>query len=111
VLLQADPARAATFVVNALGGNVVQENPSTSGQQQCASTSTDAWPVLITSPTGLWGTTTQFPLSSGSLPFYDPTLVATAIDFNTCPVAVTDDQVGNPRPSSPGTCDAGAYEL
>jgi hypothetical protein len=91
-----------------LGGNVVHENSLTTLQQQCASTSGDAWPVVIHTGS-LWGATPV--LVSGVLPYYDPFPVTDAIDFVTCPSGVAIDQVGNPRPIVPGTCDAGAYEL
>jgi hypothetical protein len=92
-----------------LGGNVVHENTSTAPQQQCASSSSDVWPVDVATYTHLWGLTPV--LASGSLPYYDPFLVTDAIDFVTCPSGVVVDQVGNPRPIIPATCDAGAYEL
>jgi hypothetical protein len=91
-----------------LGGNVVHENTATLWEQQCASSSTDVWPVSITG-SSLWGPPPV--LVSGTLPYYDHFAVTDAIDFVTCPSGVVIDQVGNPRPLIPGTCDAGAYEL
>ena len=108
--------------VTSLGGNVLHSSafPTFSG---CDDSGTgDFMPSVVGAlADSLWddGASPPNPMpptlvTSTPLPYYQlddgSSFLLDAVDSVTCPTAVTVDQLGGARPTTPGTCDAGSIE-